>query len=252
MLPEGKYYERACKFMAHDVNAVVGAAREAGAETITINDAHNLMTNLPLEEVDPTVELISGPVKPLSMMQGVEGADVAILVGYHARMGTQGAVMDHTYYGSLVRRVWLNGSEVGETGINASLAGFFGVPVIMVSGDRAVCEEARSRLPGVETVVVKEAYGRNTARCLPPEVTGTLLKEGTRQALSRRREMKPVVVEPPVRFEVEFITSQMADQAEVYPYAERRGTVVAVSGKDMREAFRAFLTVLNLARAPLL
>ncbi|MDI6823038.1 MAG: M55 family metallopeptidase [Bacillota bacterium] len=252
LVPEGKYYERARRLMVHDVNAVVRAAREAGAGRITVNDAHNLMTNLPLEDLDPSVELISGPVKPLCMMQGVEGHEAAMLVGYHARMGTPRAVMDHTYYASLVRRILLNGREVGETGINAALAGHFGVPVILVSGDRAVGEEASSFIPGVETVVVKEAYGRNTARCLPPEVTGVLLGEGVRRALSRWRTMAPLKVGTPVCFEVEFFTSQMADQAEVYPYARRSGTTIAVTGKDMLEAFHALLTVLQLGRAPLL
>lgn len=251
LLPEGRYYDRARHFMARDVNAVVAAAREAGWEA-TVNDSHNLMTNLPIEELDPGVELISGPTKPLCMMEGVEGHQAAMLIGYHARMGTTGAVMDHTYYGSLVSRVWLNGREVGEVGINAALAGYFGVPVILVSGDRAVCEEARGLLGEVETVAVKEAYGRNTARCLPPAVTAAMLTEGAKRALDRASTARPFLVDPPVRFEVEFFTSQMADQASVYPFAERKGRVIAVEGTDMVQAFRAFLTVLALGRAPLL
>lgn len=252
LLPDGRHYERARQLQLSDLNAVIAAARAHGVQEITVNDSHNTMTNIVLEKLDPAARLISGNNKQLSMVHGIEGHDAAIFLGYHARMGTERAILDHTYYAGLVYAVRLNGVEVGETGINAAVAGHFGVPVIMVSGDQAVAVEALDLLPQVEVVQVKEALSRTTANCLPPNTTDGLLREGTRRALAGLDRQVPLKVGTPVRLEIDFLTSQMADLAEVYPGADRSGRTIAVQGESMLDAFRAFLVVLNLARSPLL
>ena len=40
-----------------------------------------------------------------------------------------------------MKRVTINGREVGEIGQVAAIAGYFGIPVIMLAGDQAACDE---------------------------------------------------------------------------------------------------------------
>ena len=149
-----------------------------------VNDSHWLMRNLLAEDLHPAAELLSGGPKLRSMVEGVEaGFDAALFIGYHARAGTQHAIIDHTYT-SRVYEARLNGQPVGELAINAAMAGTYGVPVAMVSGDQALAAEARDLLgEAVETVVVKHAVGRFSARSVPPAESCRRIREGATAAL---------------------------------------------------------------------
>ena len=135
-------YNRFRRLMTGEANAAIEGALAAGAKTILVNDSHWLMRNLLAEELHPAAELLSGGPKLRSMVEGVdEGFDAALFVGYHARAGTGHAIIDHTYT-SRVHEARLNGQPVGELAINAALAGTYGVPVALVSGDQALAAEA--------------------------------------------------------------------------------------------------------------
>ena len=151
--------------MTLEANAAVEGAFQGGASSVVVNDSHGDMYNLLPEELDPRAELLTGTPKPWSMMQGF-GSDfgAALFIGYHASAGTEAAVLDHTYSGRLLYEVRLNGEAVGEAELNAALAGTYGVPVGLVTGDDKACSQAAKRLPGVRTIMVKEAYGRGVAR----------------------------------------------------------------------------------------
>ena len=250
VLPEKEEYKRARELMVGDVNAAIEGALEAGAKEIIVNDSHNKMTNIILSQLNPTARLISGDDKPLCMMQGVEGCDGVLFVGYHAKIGTLHAILDHTYYSSMVNCVRLNGTEVGESEINAVLAGHFNVPVVFLSGDEAVCHDAKSFIgEHLETVIVKKAVGRTAADCLHPEKSHQLIREGVKKSLGRLPSAKPLYINLPVTFEVEFFTTEMANQASIYPFAERiNGRTVKVQGKTVLEGYRAFISILGLAR----
>ena len=122
-----------------------------------------------------------------------------------------------------------------------------GVPVALVSGDQSLAAEARSLLGDrVETVVVKQALGRFAARSVAPSVACERIRAGAVAAL--RREHAPFTFEAPVRIEVDFVESQMADMAELVPGSERTGgRTVLYSGADYREVFRAWRAMYNLA-----
>jgi D-amino peptidase len=95
------------------------------------------------------------------MVQGVDqGVDAVMFVGYHARIGTQNAILEHTWSDERVANLWINDRLFGESGLNGAVCGHFRVPVIMVSGDQAVCSEAQEIFGEVETAVVKWAAGR--------------------------------------------------------------------------------------------
>jgi D-amino peptidase len=137
---------------------------------------------------------------------------------------------------------------MGELGLNAALAGSYGVPVALVSGDRATAEEARQLLgTDVGTVVVKDAVSRHAARSVAPEVARRRIKDGVTEAL--RRTHRPFVPESPSTIEVDFTFSYQADYAELVPGSVRRGPVtVAYTHADFRELFRAWRAIYNLGK----
>ena len=240
-------YNRMRRLMTAEANAAVEGALAAGAQRVVVNDSHWLMMNLLAEELHPAAELLSGGSKLRSMVEGVEeGFDAALFVGYHARAGVGRAIIDHTYT-DRVHEARLNGRPVGELALNAALAGTYGVPVALVTGDQALAAEARDLLgAAVETVVVKQAVGRFAARSVAPSVACRLIREGTIAALGRRHE--PLRLPAPIRLEVEFAATQMADMAELVPGSVRAsGRTVSFTHDDYREVFRAWRALYNLA-----
>jgi D-amino peptidase len=235
--------------MTAEANAAIEGALDGGAQTVLVNDSHWHMRNLLPEELHEAAELLSGGPKRLSMMEGIDtGFDAAVLIGYHARAGTARAVLDHTYT-DRVRDVRVNGRHMGELGLNAALAGSYGVPVVFVSGDRAATEEARGLLGvGLGTVAVKDAVSRHSARSVAPAVARRRIREGVADAL--RQPHAPFTVEGAVTIEVEFTFTYQADYAELVPGSVRCGpTTVAYTHADYRELFRAWRAMYNLAAA---
>jgi D-amino peptidase len=240
-------YNRFRRLMTNEANAAIQGALDAGATRVLVNDSHWDMRNLLAEELHPVAELLSGSPKRLSMVEGVDGGfDAALFVGYHAMAGTRDAIIDHTYT-SRVYQARVNGQPVGELALNAAMAGMHQVPVALVSGDQSLAAEARALLgSAVETIVVKEAVGRFAARAASPSVACERIRTGAAAAL--RRTHQPFTFPRPVRLEVDFVVSQMADMAELVPGSIRTGgRTVAYTGEDYREVFRAWRAMYNLA-----
>jgi D-amino peptidase len=240
-------YNRSRRLMTNETNAAIAGALDAGAQRVVVNDSHWDMRNLLAEELNPAAELLSGSPKRLSMVEGVdEGFDAAMFIGYHAMAGTCNAIIDHTYT-SRVYQARVNGNPVGELALNAAMAGEHGVPVALVSGDQALAAEARTLLgEGVETVVVKNAVGRFAARALSPSVACMRIRSAAVAAL--KREHTVFRFQPPIRLEVDFIVSQMADMAELVPGAVRAGgRTVGYTAADYKELFQAWRAMYNLA-----
>jgi D-amino peptidase len=248
--PSTAEYQRFRKLMTADVNAAVQGAFEAGATEIVVSDGHWHGSNILVEEVDPRVRLNSGlTTAPFSMMQGIDDTfDAVMFVGYHGRAGSENAVLDHTWSSKLTG-VWLNEIHVGEYGLNAALAGHFGVPVIMISGDQTACAQAQELIGDLEAAIVKQATGRYSAECLTPAVAGELIRSAARQAVQRLQAGNApdlFVMDTPVLVTVDFFTSEMADRAMRIPGAERSGNRVQVSAPDMPSAYVAFRAVAGL------
>ena len=131
--------------------------------------------------------------------------------------------------------------------MNAAMAGVHGVALALVSGDQALAAEARALLgDGIETVVVKAAVGRFAARSLAPTVACERIRAGAAAAL--RRKHKLLEISPPIRLEVDFALTQMADMAELVPGSVRAGgRTLAYADDDYREVFRAWRAMYNLA-----
>lgn len=248
-----KEYERFRKLMTADVNAAVRGAYEGGAGEVVVADGHGDARNILVEELDPRARLNSGSPSPFAMVQGIDtGPHGAMFIGYHARVGSQNAILDHTWSSSVVAGVWLNGQPVGEIGWNAAVCGHFGVPVLLVSGDQTACAEAAALLGEIETVAVKQARGRMAAECLVPEVAQEQIFAGARRAVQRLvagDAPLPLRLEPPLTLQMELVTSDMADRAAIFPGAQRlEGKRVELRAEDPVVAYRSFRSLVALAR----
>lgn len=244
---QGREYAAARERMTREVNAAIQGAAAAGATEFLVADAHNVGLNLLPELLDERAELIMGSPRPLSMMEGVQTRpDAAIFVGYHGMAGTPDATIPHIFHGR-VSSLHLNGKCVGELGLNALIAGHFGVPVAMVAGDRAACAEAKGLLPQALTAAVKQGIGSYAARCMHPRRAESLIRETAQLALDSVNELEPLVLDGPIYVEVRFTTASGADRAQIVPRSKRQnGKCVAYEADDMIEAFRAFHAMAEL------
>ena len=171
------------RLMTEEVNAAARGAFAGGATEVLVAESHGNMRYLHLELLDPRVSFLSGQPKPMNHMGGVDGSfDLALFLGYHARAGTLHGVMAHTCSFSVFSLAF-NRIEVGEIGADAALCGYHSVPVGLVTGDRAACDEARSLLKNVRTVAVKEGVSRSAARCLPLSAARDKIEEASAGAV---------------------------------------------------------------------
>lgn len=237
------------RLMIAETNAAIAGAFDGGATEVLVNDSHGSQTNLLAEELDRRATLITGAPKPFGMMQGIDSTFGAVVfIGYHAQASTTDAVLGHTYSGAL-KRVTLNGREVGEYGLNAAVAGHFAVPVVFISGDHAVVEQARSLIPGVEGLAVKEGIGQTAARTMHPAEARERIAAGVKAALARRAQIRPVPMTRPVTIEVELSVVEYADAVAMVPGMRRvSGRVVSYTAPEMAAAYRMSRLISNLAR----
>ena len=240
------------KWMAQDVNAAVEGALAAGATEVVVNDSHGSMRNIDPDDLHPRAILISGSPKPLSMMQGIDSSFAACLfIGYHAKAGTENAILDHTISSSVVRHIRVNGIEMPELGLNAAIAGYYGVPVVLVSGDTAVCRQAGEILgKEVATVAVKEAYGRLAAKLVPMDEARRLITARVKEALGKLPRIKPYKLASPYSFELGYHVSAQADMGAMIPGTKRiDARTLTFTAADYIEGFRVLRAMINIAPA---
>ncbi len=250
VMMQGVEYERARKWMADEANACIDGAASAGAKRFCVNDSHGSMHNIYADDIDPRAELLVGTAKPWSMGQGIDGGyDTCFFVGYHARAGHPRGVLDHTYASRAIYELRLNGKSVGETTLNAYLAGYFGATVSLVAGDDATCREARQLLgTDVVTVRTKDSAGRFAAKMVHPSRVCELLREGASRAVETAGTLKPLSPRGRSEVELAFLTSAMADMAELIPGTRRAGArSVAYGARDYLEVYKAMLAMVRIA-----
>jgi D-amino peptidase len=232
--PGQAQYERFRRLLTADVNAAVQGAFQGGATEALVNEAHDGMRNILIEDLDERVEMISGLYKPLVMMEGVDGCDLAFFVGYHARAGEAG-VLAHTLCDHFVN-VELNGAPASEARLCATLAGEVGVPVGLVTGDDVICSEAEKLFIGVKTAVVKYAIDNFSARCLVPKAAGDRIREAARSAVAEHDMLQPYRVGPPYTIQVTLREPAQAGAVAGLPGITRHGpTSVSFGGQNFRE-----------------
>ncbi len=240
-------YERARARLTREVNAAVEGALAAGAEEVIVNDSHNGMRNLVPEELHPEVRFITGSDKALGMVQGVQERGVAAVfyVGYHAKAGTPSAPLAHTWTG-FVSDVRLDGHSTGEFGINAAIAGHFGVPVTLVTGDDKAVAQVKALLGQLVGVVVKKGYSTFSALHLHPQRVQQLIRDGAEQAVKHAADAKPWTLPPNCSVEIDFDHQARADQCLYLPGVTRAGErTIRYTASDALAFNRTFRAVMN-------
>ena len=246
--PTGQNYEWARKLMLAETNAAIDGAFQGGASEVLVNDSHGPQTNLRADELDRRAQLVTGQPKPLGMTQGLDSSfDAAIYIGYHAPGSTANAVHGHTF-SSALKTVKLNGKEVGEYGLNAMVAGYWGVPVVFISGDRAAIEMARDFIPGVDGLIVKEGIGFYAARTMHPLEAREQITVGVRAALVKRTVRQPLKLALPITLEIELDELSHADQAELVPGMKRSGRTVSYTAGDALTIYKVTRIIMALSR----
>lgn len=244
LVPGKPDYARGRELMTGDVVAAVKAALAVdGVRTVTVCDGHGTMRNLLLERFPIGSEVVCGPASSKSLCQS-EGIDAtygaAMFVGYHSRAGTPDGLLAHTWIGSLIHEIRVNGKVFGETALNAAIAGEFGVPLVFLSGDAAACREAKADVsPHVVTVATKHATGPKAAICKPPAQTEADIHIGVLTALQDVKSVAPFRVAGPAEFAIVFHQVAQADRAAKRPDVERSGDrEVRFSRPDYLDAVR--------------
>lgn len=218
--PDYQYFR---KIMTEEVNAAIEGALEQGAIDIIVRDAHGGARNLIPDQLNENAKLIREWSKsPFGMMEGLDSSfDAVCCVGYHAKAQTPYGTLAHTMNGSIFD-LRVNQISLPELGWNALIAGYYAVPVIFVSGDQAICDQAKRIIPEIETVAVKQGIGEASLN-LHPKKSQQLIKAGIKRALDKLLQIKPYKFDPPFVLEIDFKKKEYANRAGWYPDAERKG-----------------------------
>ena len=201
--PGGFEYERFRQFMTDEVNAAIDAARAVGATEFLVSDSHGNGQNLLIEQMPDDVMIVRSWPRPLGMMEGIDDTfDGVIFTGYHASTANTRGVRAHTMSSANITSLRLNGIEMTEGSMNAAIAGHFGVPVILVTGDDAAVAENQVIIGDIEGAIVKWSYGFHSARTLTPEAAYEEIRTRTASAISRIDDFDPYVLETPIELEL--------------------------------------------------
>lgn len=220
--PDGFEYGAFREVMTAEVLAAIAGARAAGATEILVSDSHGNGQNLLLDRLPEDVMVVRSWPRPLGMMEGIdESFDAVIFIGYHAGTTNPEGVRAHTFSSANLARVALNGRDVPEAGLNAAVAGHFGVPVVMISGDDAAVEEARSLLGAVEGAIVKQGISFHAATTLTPAAGQALIRDRVETALRRLDDFQPYVIAGPVTLDITYKNYRPSQVAAYMPGIER-------------------------------
>jgi D-amino peptidase len=246
-LAGGVEYELGKRLMTEECNAAIEGALAAGATEIVVNDSHGQMRNLLPELLHPKASLIQGRIKHAFMCEGLDGSfDAVFLVGYHAPAGVRDGVLNHAFHPYELR---YNGVVWSETGLTASVAGHFGVPVALVTGDDAAIRDAEALLPRHVGVSVKRGISRLAGESLHPSEARNRIRDGARRALEQLDECRPLTFDGPITIEMDFYYSPQADIAALIPTTERVGDrTLRFQAPNAAEAYRTFLATYYISR----
>ncbi len=233
----GAEYGRSRKLMADDANAAIRGAKAGGATEVVVNDSHGSMRNLRLEDLEPGARLISHSFKRAGMMEGLDDSfDAVIFVGYHAQAGTPSGLFAHTGSG-VVADVRVNGRSLGEGGLNTLVAGWYGVPVVLVTGDDVAVRQVAAVAAGVRGVVVKRAINQRAVELRPLDEVHREIEAAAKDVVARAKRGAPKR-ESAYKVEVQFQDTYIPEVAESIPGMQRPAPdTIAFSADTMPRAY---------------
>jgi D-amino peptidase len=243
-------YARFRKLMTQDVNAAIDGAFAGGATEVVVADGHGNMSNILIEELDERARLISGNNRVMCQLEGLDESFAGIMfVGHHGREGgSSRTVINHSLAGICVEEIKVNGQVVGETELNARVAGQFGVPAILVTGDDAYVAEVQAALPGIVGAVVKRGIDRFAAELLPPKVAQDIIRKKAEEAVRKAASIEPIRVPGPVTFDVTFKSTAQALMTTTIPLVEQTSPKsIRFTCDDMVTAYKLFWACVIIA-----
>jgi len=229
LLPGQRRYLEARHILTGEVNAAVKGAMAAGAARVVIWDGHDGSRTLSIDEIEPAAELLQGKPTPANYYLSEKLYDGIIFIGQHAMAGAKEAVLAHSQ-SFAVKRIAINGREVGEIGQVAAIAGYFGIPVIMLAGDQAACDEIAELQPKAVTVAVKRLAGKSSAVSLSHAEATRRILDGAHKAVVQVAEYSPWKIAGPVEMTIEYL-----------PQPPQAGRIATFRGRDVLEAYEAWL-----------
>ncbi|MDR6538462.1 M55 family metallopeptidase [Variovorax soli] len=214
-------YERARRLMTDEANAAIAGAFDGGATEVWVNDSHGDFRNMPPDLLDARAQVIQGKPRYLSMVAGVElGVDGVCMVGYHSRAGGSG-ILAHTINSFAFAGVEIGGQALGEAGLYGALAGEYGVPVLMASGDDVFIAENRALFPHAVFVQTKRATGQTSGVSLSPAQSCATIREGVAVALAAQGRARPLLLAKPLAVTLRTQSPALADLFCQWPAFER-------------------------------
>lgn len=196
------------RLLVGDINAAIAGAVEAGATRVVVNDFHDSRRNILIEQMDPRAEYEVGHGTMMPALR--RGFAAVLVVGMHAKAGTQGGFLEHSVDPAW-HHYWINGRAHGEFALIAFTAGVHGAPTVFIAGDRAAIDEARALVPTIESCVVKEGLASEWCRAAAPAVAHEWIHAGVVRALTRRDEIVCPVLDFPATVRIEFNRCAGAD-----------------------------------------
>jgi D-amino peptidase len=229
LLPGQRRFTDSQRLLTAEVNAAVEGALSAGAGEVVIWDGHDGSRTLSIDEIHSKAKLIQGKPTPASYYLSERLYDGILFVGQHAMAGARGGVLAHSQSFGM-KRITINGREVGEIGQVAAIAGYFQIPVIMLAGDQAACDELVGLQPKAITVAVKRLAGKASSLSLSHDEAKRQIREGAQKAVSQVHEYAPWRIAGPVEMVFEFL-----------PQTDQPARMSRYVGKTVLEAFEAWL-----------
>jgi len=243
----GKDYDLFRELMTQEANAAIEGAIAAGASEILVRDAHGSARNILPHLLDKRARLFRDwGYTEFEMMEGIdETYDVVIFIGYHAKAGTKDSPLAHTISGGVIKDLSVNGISLPEAGYNALMAGYFNVPVVFLSGGKAICEQVKELLGEVETVVVKEGLGKANLG-LHPEIVQNKIRAGVKKSLQNLKKYKPYKLKSPYTIVLGVKKKEYVTKGLDYPGVKQTGKMeLTYTSNDLVDILKAFLAVWN-------
>lgn len=229
-------FEESRKLLTGEVNAAVDGLFEGGATDVVVWDGHDSGRTLSTLDLNPRARLLGGrPVSPTLELDSSYAA--VVFIGQHAMAGAERGILSHSYSSEGIQNIWVNNKPVGEIGGRVMLAGTFGIPVIMLSGDTAACREIHDLVPNAACAEVKSGVSRNAGFSLAHPAACALIHSTAREAMQRLAEVKPYVLAGPVEVKVEFATTATHQYRASEGVQQLNERTWSFRGKDVVDAW---------------
>lgn len=236
VLPSGGRFAEGRAYMTADINACAAGLKAAGVDTVVIRDCHGGSYSAIWDKISEDVDELQSGKTGHNRFEDLGSYDAVILLGYHGMAGTPAAVLEHSMSSLEIQNYWINGEKAGEVAIDAGIAGDYGVPVIMVSGDDKVCAEAKALMPWVETAQVKRGLSCFGAGLLPPERAHKVIYDTAKKAVENFKNTKPLVYDKPITFRVELVERGQLPNAHSHDYKVIDGRTFELEAATVEEA----------------